>query len=88
MRIGKVTLQSLNIMRLSAMVMAHVFFESSGIVLVNLSRFGLGCNNAFHYCGVLLENVKAQFEHIMHLEFIAEALLLVVCVNVAQSLAT
>ena len=88
MSIGKMTLQSLNVMGLSTMVMAHVFFESSGIVLVDFTRFGLGGNNAFHYCGVLLEDVKSQFKHIVHLKLVAEALFLVVCVNIAQSLAT
>lgn len=88
MGVGKMTLQSLDVMGLSTMVMAHVFFESSRIVLVDLTGFSLGGNNAFHYCGVLLKDVKAQFKHVVHLELVAEALLLVVCVNIAQSLAT
>jgi len=48
----------------------------------------LGSNDAFHNSGVFHQNVKAHLEDVVHLEFVAEALFLLICIDVTEGLAT
>ena len=84
----KMSLQGLDVVRLPTVMMTHVLLKRCSIVLINLTRFGLRCDYALHDSGVLLQDVKSHFKDIVHLELVAETLFLVVCINVAQCLAT
>lgn len=50
--------------------------------------FGLGSGQACSEMAILLKNIEAHFEDVVHLELVAEALFLVVSIDVAKCLAT
>ncbi len=82
------SLQRLDVVWLPTVMLTHVLFKSCSIVLIDFACFGLGCDNALHDGGVFLQDVKSHLKDIMHLKLITETLFLVVCINVAQCLAT
>jgi len=51
-------------------------------------RLSLSLLNGLDQAGVLLKDIKAHLEDVMHLKLISEALLLMIRVNVAECLAT
>ena len=85
--LGQVMLQRFHIMRLTKMVLAHVLFESSGTFLVNLT-VSLRVGERLGQTSILLQDVEAHLEDVVHLELVAEALLLVVRIDVAEGLAS
>lgn len=84
----KMSLQGLDVVWLPTVMMTHVLLKRCSIVLIDLTRFGLGRDYALHDGGVLLQDVESHLKDIVHLELVAETLFLVVCINVAQCLAT
>lgn len=86
-RIGKMALKGLNIMRIIDMVLAHVLFKCSLSFTVNLIAVRLlGFHDAFHDVRVFHHDVKTHLEGVMHFKLIAEALLLLIRINVAECL--
>lgn len=73
---------------LSSVMMAHVFFESSCAFFINLTAVSLGILQTLCKACVLLKDIKAHLENVVHLKLIAEALFLMICVDIAESLAT
>ena len=86
-RTRQVTLQSLDIMRLTSVMLAHVLLQSGCCLVIDLTALFLSGNDTLHDSGVLLEDVEAHLEDVVHLELVPEALLLVVRVDVAERLA-
>ena len=82
-------LKGLNIVHVFTMVLAHVLFQSGRVFLVERSLLPLlGGGQRLQEPSILLQDVKAKFEDVVHLERVTEALLLVVRVDVAKSLTT
>ena len=73
---------------LSSVMMAHVFFESSCAFFIDLTAVSLGILQTLCKACVLLKDIKAHLENVVHLKLIAEALFLMICVDIAESLAT
>ena len=80
------TLEGLNIMIITSMVLAHILLESTGIILINLPVVLLCILNALEDPWVFREQIKAHLKDVVHFERVTEALLLEISVDVAQSL--
>ena len=88
-RICEVALQCFDIMRFAGVMLAHVFFECSLSFAINFATLRLlGSNDALHNLRVTHENIEAHLKDVVHFEFITEALLLLVGIDIAESLAT
>lgn len=97
-RLFQVLLNRLNIVDVIAMitllvvfVLLHVLSNGVGVscrlrVMIKVCMFLLGVLHAFNQAfdsALLLQDVEAHLEDVVHFELIAEAFFLQVCVNVA-----
>ena len=83
---GQVMLQCFNIMRLTEMMLAHVLFQCCGARFIDLT-VSLSVGERLGQTSVLLQDVESHLEDIVHLKLVAEALFLVVRIDVAEGLA-
>ena len=77
------TLKCFDVMRLTRVVLTHVLFKSSLAIYIRLARNHSGKDGR-----VFLEDVETHLEDVVHFELIAEALLLVISIDVTESLAS
>lgn len=76
-------------MRITSVMLAHVFFKCSLCFSIDFISMGLlSSDDAFHDLGVTLQDIETQLENIVHFELIAEAFFLLIRIDVAKSLAT
>lgn len=87
--LGQVMLQCLDVVHIARVVLAHVLLECRCVVLRQVPVvFLCVLNRLKNTTCVLLQNVESHLEDVVHFKLIAEALFLVVCVDVAQCLAS
>ena len=71
-------------MGLICVMSAHVVLEHSSMILADIA-FGLGSGQACSEMAILLKNIEAHFEDVVHFELVAEALFLVVSIELGTS---
>ena len=90
--VAKMMLQSFDIVRLSRMMFAHIVLKSCSRTNFHIMITTLGSSSNLKALSkglrVLGQDVETHFKDIVHFELIAEAFFLVVCIDVAQSLAS
>jgi len=81
--VSEVSLESLNVVSLASVMVSHVVFEHGSVLLVNLTTVLLNVGETLGEVAILLEDVEAHLEDVVHLKLVAEALLLMVSIDVA-----
>ena len=81
--VSEVPLESLNVVSLTSVMVCHVVFEHGSMLLVDLTTVLLNVGETLGEVAILLEDVEAHLEDVVHLKLVAEALLLMVSINVA-----
>lgn len=68
-------------------MLTHILGEGAGIIiLIDLPRVPLCILNAFEELGLFRKQIEAHLKDVVHFEGVAEALLLEISVDIAQSL--
>ena len=86
--LGQMLLKGFDVMKLIAMMVTHVFLESSCMVFLNLPMLLRLCIllKTLNEGWIFLEQVKTHLKQVVVFEIVAEAFFLLICIDIAERL--